>query len=341
MRAPVWSLSVIRRDGTTATPRLLSSRSDWDIGRKVVSGGRFTTVGDLGNLVGAQVIRQVTLDDGRQIHLGRFTVTAADPVYKRSGVEWTVEWMDDAARLDRERLLSPIGLAATTPAVPRVRARLRDAGIVAAIADNSSTIRTAMAWTDDQTRLDEANGLLAAVGFHALWPTPNGLQSGPHIDPRTAPIAHRFVEGEESLHIPEYPQQQDHLTIPNRLKATSKGDGKSAALHAIARDVATSPWSYEARGYWVDAPAVSSDAITQAALVDDVGRRLRELQMDAVTMTIRHMWTPDITPGCAIEVVADRPEVSGRWQAVSSEMDEVATDALASTTLRKVVIADA
>lgn len=337
MRAHEWGLSIIRRDGTALVPRRATARSDWDITRKVVAGGRVTSPDELGGLLGARVLRYVVTEKDGRVDLPWGVVTAADPHYTDTGVTWTVEWMDDAARADRQRLLTAVGLASTTAAVPRVRSRLAEIGIVAMIADNSATLRTARSFTATQTRLDEANALLEAVGWHPLWPSPTGLVSGPHINPATAPIAHTFREGDEALHLPDYPQEQDFLSIPNRLQLTSKGDGKAATIAAIARDVATSQWSYEARGDWVDADPQTSDAVTQTALVAEADRRLKALQMNAVTMTIQHIWTPKIQPGSVVNIVAARPEVSGRWQAVSSQIDEVAVGALASTKVRRVV----
>lgn len=338
MRANRWQVTVARRDGTTWVPRLLSGSFDFNISGKVVSGGRFTTADDPGSLIGAVVLLEVSIGGEQEsIPVGRGVTTADDPSFTSTGGVWTVEWMDDASKLDKARLLSPVGLPATTVATVRARARLAEVGVSAAIADSDRTLRTAIALTPEQTRLDEINTLLGAAGLHPLWPSPTGLVAARWPDVDKAAPAHVFTEGEDSLHLPDYPVKRDHLLVPNRLLLTSKGDGKSPSLTAVARDVASTAWSYEARGYWVDAEPAQSDAATQADLVDDANRLLRELQMAAVTMTIRHMWTPDIQPGVIVVINSERPEVDGRWQVTGSSIDVVAVDALASTPLRRVI----
>lgn len=338
MKAQAWQLSVVRRDGSAWVPSLLSGSFDFDISRKVVSGGRFTTADDPGSLIGAEVLLSTTLPgdiDARPVARG--IATADDPSFTATGGVWTVEWMDDSSRLEKARLLNPVGLPATTLAAARVRARLAEVGVSAAVADSDRTLRTALAFTPEQTRLDEVNTLLGAAGLHPLWSSPTGLVAARWPDVDKAAPAHAFTEGEESLHLPDYPVKRDHLSVPNRLLLTSKGDGKSPSLSAVARDAASTPWSFQARGFWVDAEPGQSDAATQADLVDDANRKLREVQMAAVTMTIRHMWTPSIQPGVIVVVDSDRPEVDGRWQVTGSSIDIVTVDALASTSLRRVI----
>lgn len=337
MKAQAWRLSVVRRDGSAWVPPLLSGSFDFDISRKVVSGGRFTTSDDPGNLIGAAVLLSVTLPGQPEQPVGRGITTADDPSFTSTGGVWLVEWMDDASRLEKARLLNPVGLPATTLAAARVRARLAEVGVSAAVADSDRTLRTALAFTPEQTRLDEATTLLGAAGLHPLWPSPTGLMAARWPDVDKAAPAHVFTEGEESLHLPDYPVKRDHLSVPNRLKLTSKGDGKNPSLSAVARDTASTPWSFQARGFWVDAEPGQSDAATQVDLVDDANRKLREVQMSAVTMTIQHMWTPDVQRGVIVQINAERPEVEGRWQVTGSSIDIVAVDALASTALRRVI----
>jgi len=309
---------------------------DWDISRKIVSGGKLTCAHDPGNLIGARVLVAVTID-GQRLDWGRHVVTATDESHAGSTSTYAIEWMDEAVRLDRMRLLAPLSVPATQVAVTRVRARLAEVGIVASIRDSDRTLRTAIAWTAEQTRLDEVTTLLAAAGMHPLWPSPTGLRASLWPDPVSVAPAHRLVEGEDSLHLPDYPLESDHLTVPNRLLLTSQGDGAAAGLSAVARDIATSRWSYEARGDWLDAEPEESDAATLPDLQADAERRLRELQADAITMTVQHVWTPAIQPGCTVEVVASRPSVAGLWQATASTTGDITkTDALASTKLRKV-----
>lgn len=327
-----WKISVIHRTGSTKVPSLLEATYDWDTTRSVVSGGSFETTQDPGNLVGARILLAL---DGTD--LGSFAVTASSPHYTKLGTTWNVEFMDDGSQLEKTRLVRPVAYAATRPVSSTIQSRLDAVGLTASIADNDETLRTAKAWSaGSTTELQVINDLLETIGFHGLWPSPFGLFAAKHIEPDTAPIAHTFTEGEESLHLPSYPLDSDFLSIPNRLLVTSKGDTSANPLTAVAQDHATSMWSFQARGYWVDADPVEVDSTSQEALIYEADRRLKALQSSAITMTIQHLWTPDIVPGAVVEIVSSNPEVAGRWQATASSIS-LGVEALASTSLRKVI----
>lgn len=337
MRDVEWKVSLLKFGGGVVVPDLISAKNDWDISRKIIWGGSMITATDVGDLVGATLLTHVRVPgDGWKPH-GRFEVTACDPSFSSEGHAWTVEWMDETIRLDRQRLLYPVSVPSTTRPVIRVRQRLAELGVTAGIDDSDQTVRTSMAFTPTQTRLDEVTKLLESIDYHPLWASATGLYSGPHRDPADQAPVHRFIEGEGALHLPRYPQQQNFVTVPNRLMGMSKGDSNNPPLSAIVRDQASTPWSFAKRGYWVDGEPITLEVANQEQLVVATGRMLRELQMNAITMTVQHVWTPNIVPGCVVEFQTSRPEVNGRWQAVSSSIDMVGVGALASTTVRKVV----
>lgn len=336
MLAPVWQVSLIRRDSVSVTPRLLAGKYDWDISRKIIAGGRLTTDIDPGNLLGASLTLSVHAY-GTRHDLGLFAVTSSKPNYSGSLTTWDIEWMDQASRIDRQNLLNAVGLPRMTPVIPAARKALADIGIRASLKDSDRTMRVAMVWDEGTSLLDYVNKLLSIAGLHPLWHSPGGLFAGDHIDPWTAPVVYTFEEGDASLHLPEYPQEQDFLAVPNRLLGTTNGDNESLPMRAVARDVAATQWSYAARGDWVDAPPINSDAVTQEDLVVEVNRRLQEIQLNAITMTIQHMWNPRIVPGCIVNVVAQHADVSGRWQVTSCSTPMGGSGALSSIKLRKVL----
>lgn len=326
-----WDISIVHRSGSAVVPRLLDATYDWDTSRAVVSGGSFSTVDDPGNVIGARL--QLVLGGEA---MGWFAITACSPHHTGLGSKWSVEFMDDASQLEKTKLIKPVAYAAARPISATLKSRLAAIGLTATIADNDETLRTAKAWAaGSTTELQVINDLLSTIGFHGLWPSPFGLYSAKHVEPDTASVAHTFTEGEESLHLPSYPMDSDYLSIPNRLMVTSKGDTRETPLTAVAQDVATSPWSYNARGFWVDAEPVEVDSTSQEGLMYEANRRLKALQSSAVTMTIRHAWNPRIVPGAVVEIVASNQEVAGRWQATGSSISS-GVDALSSTSLRKV-----
>lgn len=336
MDSPIWSATLIERGGKHIAPKITGGTYHWDISRKVVSGGSISTTTPPGNVVGMRLTLNARFR-GKNHPQGQFCITACRPYFRGTPkASWELEFMDDASILDRQTLNVPVSLAKTVSAIGRARQVLAQVGVNAAIADSDRTLRVGMTWDADETRLDEVNRLLAVAGYHALWPSPSGLVAGPALNPSTLVEAHWFREGSESLHLPDYPQEQDLLAVPNRLRGTTKGDRDTLPLTSYVRDTATSQWSFEARGYWVDAETFTSDAPTQAALNAETNRKLRSLQMNAITMTIQHMWTPDLYPGCVVGVVADEPAVSGRWQVLRSEVPLVGTG-LAFSELRKEV----
>ena len=335
MRPPEWNILLITRGGVGLEPSLIGGTYDWDIDRKVLSGGSFTTFTELPSTVGMSLDLSTTFDGSTYRH-GRFIITRDMPNYSGPRTQRTLDFMDEAVIPSRMRLNEPYTLPRTTRATFAARDLLARNLIVASIHPSDRTLRVAMAWNPDEVVLDAANKLFDVCGFHPLWPSPRGLYTGPRVNPETAPVAHVFKEGEEALHLPDYPQEQDYLAVPNRLVATTNGDDVHRPLVAVARDVATSPWSFEARGYWVDADPYQSDLVTQDGLYKEAARKLKELQYNAITMTIQHMWTPDLTPGCVVEVEADNPDVAGRWQAVTSGTPLMGSDALVTTGLRKV-----
>lgn len=315
MKWPAWSVDLFRRDGTAAVPALTDFAYDWDMSREVISGGSFTTMTDPGNVIGAWLRISV---DGEYLG-GDFPITACTPMFSPTGDSWRIEFMDGASKLQRAKLAGPVGYAAATPPVARARARLQKLGVPATIADNSQTLRTAKAWAASTTsELGLINELMSTVGHHPLWPSPTGLISARWPDPTRGPALRHFVEGEESLHLPQYPQDSDHLQVPNRLVVTSKGDANAPQLTAVARDEVTSPWSRAARGFWVDADPVQVDRPTQADLNDEAQRRLRDLQFTATTMTVHATLSPLLLQaiGAPVQVEASRPAVAGRWQLI-------------------------
>lgn len=331
MKSLDWEIQIVRNDGVTIVPDITSARYDWDTMRPIVAGGSFSTKQNLGDLVGARL--RLALGG---TNLGWFSVTASSPSYSSAGTDWSVEFMDDTSRLEKQRLIFPVGLKATTPVAAAIRSRLAAAGLTVTIDDNDETLRTAKAWSaGSTTELQLVNDLLSTIGFHGIWPSANGLYAEKHIDPETAAIAHVFAEGEDSFHVHDYRLDSDYMNIPNRLMVSSPGDTKAEPLSAVAQDVNSSPWSFTARGFWVDAEPVTSDYTTQAGLVADAERRLKALQSSAVSMTLQHLWTPDIKPGSVVRIDSPNLNIAGRWQVTNSSIS-LGVGSLATSSVRKV-----
>lgn len=330
-----WHVTVTRRDSSILKPVLTGGRMDWGITNDSIAGGSFSTSTDLGNLIGA-TIEPVQIINGTSYPMGVFQATA-DPARLGAAASWSVEFIDPTIQLARVKLQSPLSLPVATPVVRKAREFMGALGLTVAIPDSDVTLRVALAFDAGTSWLEVISTMLGAARLSKVRARPGGLAVERLLALDELPETWRLSEGVNSVQVLDYAFDSDHLATPNRVQVSTRGDSSNPVLVGTAMDRATSPWSYESRGYWVDAEGGTSEVTTQADVNAEARRLLVERMARSETLTVKHAWLPEAEVGSVGRFESDRhPRLSGLWQIQNQTLDMTATS-LASSTLRKVV----
>lgn len=116
----------------------------------------------------------------------------------------------------------------------------------------------------------------------------------------------------------------------------SQATGDEEALVSVAENTnPQSPYSFQARGRWIDHVEENVETTGQTALNDYAARRLQELSSAMSTVTITHLYRP-FNLNDAATFASHRAGITGRHVITKYSIPWSETG-LTTTTLRKVV----
>lgn len=176
-----------------------------------------------------------------------------------------------------------------------------------AVTPSDATLSNPQSWDAGVSKLTIVNELLEAAGYWSLWADGGGqFRVEPYTEPGERPLAYSFVEGDASIHSPEWERDQDMSSVPNRFIVRGQGDDEKPPLFGVAENTSEdSPYSYQARGgKWITRTEEGVEGATQAVFTQLAQRRLRDAMSPVEHVKAKHELVP-IDPNDAIWFESD------------------------------------
>lgn len=270
--------------------------------------------------------------------MGVFLPTSPETAWDDHFTTQTVDLLDKLAILDQAVTPTMLSIPAGTNLTDAVTAVIEMSGEPAgAVNPSDQTTRTDTTWEPGTTLLRVVNDLLESANYFSLWCDGWGrYQITPYVDTKSRPIVAEWEEGENATFTPDFDHLEDIYTVPNRVICVSQATGDEEALVSVAENTnPQSPYSFQARGRWIDHVEENVETTGQTALNDYAARRLQELSSAMSTVTITHLYRP-FNLNDAATFASHRAGITGRHVITKYSIPWSETG-LTTTTLRKVV----
>lgn len=269
--------------------------------------------------------------------IGIFIPAAPGTQYSGEGASQSIELYDKLQILVDDKVESTFSVAAGTNVTTQIKGLLSAAGEVKdAVTPSDAELRTSMVWEADTTKLQVINDLLAAINYFSLWVDGYGVFHGtPYIEPAARGIAWSFKDDSNSIYSPNFFNDRDDFSVPNKVQLVSTSDGETPALTAEAtNEDPNSRYSYNQRGRWITMTELDVEAASQFTLNTLAQRRLIELSNVSSTFDISHALLP-LELNSAVEFIRDTEDI--RTTAVVQKMSfSTGVGEQVKTTIREV-----
>lgn len=216
-----------------------------------------------------------------------------------------VDLYDVTYRLAK-RLKLPGELAVTSGGVitDTVVQRLAATGARYSVTPSARTLSAALNWALGTSEMKVLNDMLAAAGYWSVASDLNGsVVVAPWVDPRQRAASYMFADGEASI-AGSVTRVKDDFDVPNRMTGVQRvQEGQTPLTATVTLDTVSpsSPYTYAARGYWVDAdPLLDQDAADITTLTNAVIRSLLSAADPGETLTLTHAWVPEVLLGAVV-----------------------------------------
>lgn len=295
------------------------------------------------------------------------TGTTGDPIVRKLGIwlpaapvenwsatgrRWPIELTDKAGILDQQIMTNsdgePITFSATrgTNVIGLVEDIIVGAGETAnALEPSGKTLRDDLVWDIGTTRLKVINDLLQASGHFSLWCDSAGqYRASEYVPPsQRTPIYNApltpFSEGSLTAMSPDWSMDRDIYAVPNRYTVISNGSGDEEAMSATETNTnPDSPFSYPARGRWIDEVVTGVEATDQEALQASAVQGLAQRTSVTSSIEVKHLWLPDLRENSVIRFYNKAAEEFFYLGAVARTTVPFDPTALCETTLTEAVI---
>lgn len=227
--------------------------------------------------------------------IGVFIPASPGIRYSGDGINRTIDLYDKLQILDQDRIENTYSVAPGVVVTDEIKALLAGIGETRdAITPSSATVRNAMVWEADTSKLQIINDLLASVNFFSLWVDGYGVFQGtPYQPPGGRGISWIFEDNFKSIYSPDFFNDKDDFNVPNKVVLVSTSDGDTAALTAVAtNEDPDSPYSFNQRGRWLTTTEKDIEVTSQTTLNLMVQRRMVELSEVSSTYDIEHALIP-------------------------------------------------
>lgn len=293
-RSEAWRFDVLdlndqkigELDGVT------EGKFDFSVASTIRSSGSITTVAQGVDWLRVRIQPWYTMTAAGQTiswPIGVFLPASPSADYGTRGGRRTVELYDKLLVLDQDRTDGTYSVPAGAVVTDVIRSILRGIGETRdAVTDSPATLRTAMVWEADTSKLQIINDLLKSINYFSLWADGYGVFQGtPYVAPTGRGIAWHLADDERGIYSPAFQVEEDNFNVPNVVYQVSTSDGDTAALRAEARNEnPDSPYSYNSRGRWISKVETEVEASSQAVLNSIAQRRLAELSAVTATYTL-------------------------------------------------------
>lgn len=288
---------------------VLGGEVSWTYNASVKGGGSLEVVevGQNINWVTARIRPVAILNNETEVPIGVFVAAAPKKDHSAVGVQRPIEILDKCSLLDRDIYADldtgqalPFSLAEGSDVFLTVKNLIERIGESAQMIPTDLGIVTAnpMTWEVGTTLLKIINDLLSAAGYFSLWVDGMGqFQVTKYAPPASRPAIYELLAPFENgnLMAPDWSEDEDIYSIPNRFVATTTGDEENEGLISTAMLDPSSPYSYFNRGkQWVTAVEEGVEAVNQQSLDNYASWRLALAVSVSARREVSHPFLPEM-----------------------------------------------
>lgn len=227
--------------------------------------------------------------------IGVFIPASPGIQFSGEGNSRTIDLYDKLQILDQDRVETTYSVAPGVVVTTLIKGLLFGIGETRdAITPSTATVRSAMVWEADTSKLQIINDLLASINYFSLWVDGYGVFQGtPYQEPGKRGTAWVFEDDDQSIYSPDFFNDRDDFNVPNKVALVSTSTDTVAALTAVAtNENPASPYSYNRRGRWITTTEKDIEVANQGTLNLMAQRRLAELSQVSSNFDISHALIP-------------------------------------------------
>lgn len=204
----------------------------------------------------------------------------------------------------RLKLTGELAVASGGVITDTVVSRLAATGARYSATPSARTLTAALNWAIGTSEMKVLNDMLSAAGYWSVAADLGGsIVVAPWVDPRQRAASYMFGDGEASI-TGAIVRSKDDFDVPNRMTGVQRvQEGQAPLTVTVTLDTVSpsSPYTYAARGYWVDGePLLDQDAADLATLTSAVTRSLLSAADSGETLTLTHAWVPEVLLGVVV-----------------------------------------
>lgn len=169
---------------------------------------------------------------------GVFVISSPETDYEEDGSSRQVSLIDKVTVVRDDVLLETLTISAGTNTVQAMVAQIQATGETRIAATASShTLTNDMSWQAGVSRIRVINDLATAAGYWSLWTDDLGqFRVEPYIAPADRNTSYQFIEGETSIHEPEWQHSMPLWEATNTVVLVSQEDDNGNVFFASAVD---------------------------------------------------------------------------------------------------------
>lgn len=235
-------------------------------------------------------IRAIFHDGEHSWPFGTYMLSSPIERHSEFGVTYEIGLSTKMLIPDEETLDARFSLEAGAPVIPAVVDLLRSTGETRIAVTPSEMVRaTAGTWEAGTPKLTVINELLGSVGYSSLWCDGSGqYRIEKYVSPAQRPVAHRFIHGPTSIHMPDWSRIQNLADVPNRVVLRTEGQDGPGLVGIAVNEDASSPFSRQARRRWISPEVEVVEAESQLVIDQLAERRLRDRMSPVSRITAVH-----------------------------------------------------
>lgn len=228
--------------------------------------------------------------------MGVYVISAPATQYSADGSNFDLKLIDKLTVINDDVLVETLQYAAGSNVVASVVQQIQAAGETKiAFTDSATVLSNAMTWTPGTSRLQVINDLLSVAGYWSLWTDRLGqFRVEPYTAPADRPVVYEFIEGETSIHSPDWEYELPLWEATNTVVMISQADDNDVTFSAYAvDDNPDSPTSTVSMGRVLN-PIVEEnvEAATQADLQQQCNRKLIDNSNVVGKLSVAHRPLP-------------------------------------------------